>query len=454
MLKRTRKSDSNLSYNQIMEELFHSDVGEHILEQIMNPEQWQSNKKIPLRYRLIGLGFMKNQNLEELNDDLMEYGCRPLYSRNSFECTLVYAFYNRLSYERWKELYVMCNKAKEQLAQESDNKLQYFKGKNITFNELEQYVLNFSEVSEQGLFTKEITRAFDKEVENIGKDVREFFMFYISRLSDFTEVHEKARYYFCKYLYYHLLDKIKYYSQHVVDRMPTEAELAELSPLKIEVALRRRVTPGDELMDKIRKCSISPGKLFDEFNYYFFGFVSSNWVELLMENAVSIEEFSNEQIFMIADFYRKNSKDQHLKSLSDRQLIMEKMKQMQDDENSAKDRRGEKAIRKYIKGELDLDRTTLICFLLYFVSSITSRNEIRITVNRIDEILDECGFSMLRKKDPFDKFVINYIESKEPVDVLMNEIDKYIKSGKDFYIFEMYANSKSSARDALKILRK
>lgn len=303
MLKRTRKSDSNLSYNQIMEELFHSDVGEHILEQIMNPEQWQSNKKIPLRYRLIGLGFMKNQNLEELNDDLMEYGCRPLYSRNSFECTLVYAFYNRLSYERWKELYVMCNKAKEQLAQESDNKLQYFKGKNITFNELEQYVLNFSEVSEQGLFTKEITRAFDKEVENIGKDVREFFMFYISRLSDFTEVHEKARYYFCKYLYYHLLDKIKYYSQHVVDRMPTEAELAELSPLKIEVALRRRVTPGDELMDKIRKCSISPGKLFDEFNYYFFGFVSSNWVELLMENAVSIEEFSNEQIFMIADFY-------------------------------------------------------------------------------------------------------------------------------------------------------
>ena len=279
-------------------------------------------------------------------------------------------------------------------------------------------------------------------------------MFYISRLSDFTEVHEKARYYFCKYLYYHLLDKIKYYSQHVVDRMPTEAELAELSPLKIEVALRRRVTPGDELMDKIRKCSISPGKLFDEFNYYFFGFVSSNWVELLMENAVSIEGFSNEQIFMIADFYRKNSKDQHLKSLSDRQLIMEKMEQMQDDENSAKDRRGEKAIRKYIKGELDLDRTTLICFLLYFVSSITSRNEIRITVNRIDEILDECGFSMLRKKDPFDKFVINYIESKEPVDVLMNEIDKYIKSGKDFYIFEMYANSKSSARDALKILRK
>ena len=73
MLKRTRKSDSNLSYDQIMEELFHSDVGEHILEQIMNPEQWQSNKKIPLRYRLIGLGFMKNQNLEELNDDLMEY---------------------------------------------------------------------------------------------------------------------------------------------------------------------------------------------------------------------------------------------------------------------------------------------------------------------------------------------------------------------------------------------
>ena len=35
-----------------------------------------------------------------------------------------------------------------------------------------------------------------------------------------------------------------------------------------------------------------------------------------------------------------------------------------------KNREGEKVVRKYIKGILDLDRTTLICFLLFLASDL------------------------------------------------------------------------------------
>lgn len=64
---------------------------------------------------------------------------------------------------------------------------------------------------------------------------------------------------------------------------------------------------------------------------------------------------------------------------------------------------------------------------------------IQITAERIDEILDECGFSVLRRKDPFDSFVIRYIKSKDPVDFLMEEMDKHIQKGEPFLVYEMYS---------------
>lgn len=60
-------------------------------------------------------------------------------------------------------------------------------------------------------------------------------------------------------------------------------------------------------------------------------------------------------------------------------------------------RKGENTIRKYLCGNLDVDRITLVYFLLFWESGIESRNEIWITEKRNNEILDECGFSMLGK---------------------------------------------------------
>ena len=121
-----------------------------------------------------------------------------------------------------------------------------------------------------------------------------------------------------------------------------------------------------------------------------------------------------------------------------------------DEENGVTNRKGENAIRKYLRGDLDIDRTTLICFLLFWGSEETNRNEINISEERMNDILDECGYSMLRKKEPFDEFVINYIKSSDPVSYLMAEMDRYQERGESFFVYEVYSRSGSNAKEIRK----
>jgi len=64
--------------------------------------------KVPLRYRIIALGFAKHLSLDELNEKLKSQGCAGLYSRSLWEASLIYAFKNGLSYEEWKDLQEIC----------------------------------------------------------------------------------------------------------------------------------------------------------------------------------------------------------------------------------------------------------------------------------------------------------------------------------------------------------
>ena len=135
-------------------------------------------------------------------------------------------------------------------------------------------------------------------------------------------------------------------------------------------------------------------------------------------------------------------------------VVQNKINELNQGEEKKGSRKGETAIRKYLRGQLDLDRTTLICFLLYFSSSFVSRQSIGISLERLNEILSKCGFSVLRRENAFDKFVIDYIGSREPVDFLMLEMDRYISAGKNFYLYEMFSNSRSDAADIRKMMLK
>ncbi len=452
-----KKKEPQLPYEIMMEELFYSDAGSHVLGQVVGPEHWETASQVPLRYRLIGLGFMKRQNLDELNEVLEKHGYRSLYVRNSFECTLIYAFRHRLAYGEWKKVFAACDTVRSIRVQSDGSPDAFFQGNKITFGELEDYVVSYSNVSEKGLQTKKLTCVMNKEVQKLGSDYSDFFRFYASAMDDFTDVHEKARYYFCKFFYRHLREKIDYYISHTGERMPSQEALVGLLPLKAESVLRRRSVKPDDIMEILRKCPISPGALFEEFNYHFFGYVSTDWVELFLEDVSEAEELSVEQIRMLADAIRKTAQKKErndLQNTADAVVVQNKIAEMHQEEGKKGSRKGETAIRKYLRGQLDLDRTTLICFLLYFSSSFVSRKSIDISLERLNEILSKCGFSALRRENAFDEFVINYIGSREPVDFLMLEMDRYISAGKNFYLYEMFSNSRSDAADIRKMMLK
>lgn len=452
-----KRKELHLPYEILMEELFYSDIGSQVLEQVIDPKHWETVSKVPLRYKLIGLGFVKHQDIKELNENLMQHECRPLYARNSFECTLIYAFSNKISYKEWRKIFIACDTVRNQIKESGGQRDHFFHNKQITLGELEDYIRNFSEISEKGLETKKLTYLQNKQIQQLGSEYNSFFQYYASVMDDFTDVHEKARYYFCKFFYYHLLEKIKYYTSCVGNHVPSQDELVGLLPIKAESTLRRRIVEPEKLMEILRKCSLSPGALFEEFNYHFFGYVSTDWVELFLENISGIDELSIGQIQRLAGRIREMSPkkvQKELENAEDTWIVkneIDKLHKMKETPNS---RKGETAIRKYIRGDLDLDRTTLICFLLYFSSSCVSRKEIHISVERLNEILGECGYSMLKKKNSLDEFIINYIESEDPVDFLMLEMDKYIADGKNFYLYEMYANSVSNAKEIRQMILK
>ena len=439
-------------YEKMMEELMNAYIGIDMIEQVMNVDALDK-PSMPKRYRLIALGFMKQETLEDLNDNLINNGCQPLYSRSSFEVTLIFAFANQLSYQEWKRIVLACEKARDQW-RESQGELEdnvFLQGKQISFQDLEQYVLNYSEKRDQELVTKQITRVLEESICSLGSNYNKFFQFYISNLQEFTDVREKSRYYFCKYLYYHLLAKIDKYKKRVGENVPSQEDLLSLLPLKVESSLRRKKTPSNQLLPVLRNCVISPAAIFEEFNYHYFEYVSLSWVELMLENVSEVNDLSDEQICMVADYLRKNiykKEREKVGDLDDHKLVQDYIGRLQkNDEEMSVSRKGENAIRKYLRGDLDIDRTTLICFLLFWGADIENRNEIKISEKKINDILDECGFAMLRRTECFDHFVIHYMKNKDPVSYLMEEMDAYLKRGEPFLLYEVYANSSSNAKE-------
>lgn len=77
-----------------------------------------------------------------------------------------------------------------------------------------------------------------------------------------------------------------------------------------------------------------------------------------------------------------------------------------------KNRSGENTVRKYIKGGLDLDRTTFISFLIFFGNATPLPDGYQINAGRLDTILRECGFPTLNPSDSFDDFVLKFMTSR------------------------------------------
>ena len=164
------------------------------------------NANIPLPGRLAVLaeGFARNLTLEKVNERLEDEGYETLYARSFYEAGLIYAFSHQLSYDRWMELY---RKYMEKYTEQAKGKKQSFPKGKITLKNLEKYV---RENSSEQLETEMLTSFMEREIID-SQSEEDFFHFMDRNAENFSAVREKARYYFCKYLYLYIRQKIDSY---------------------------------------------------------------------------------------------------------------------------------------------------------------------------------------------------------------------------------------------------
>lgn len=448
-MPRSNSTHSNILFERIIEHLLDDSSGSTLLERCMQPN-YKEVSKIPLRYRLIALGFIEGYDLKQLNDKLDECGCARLYARNFWEATLIYAFYKGLSFEAWKQLESRCESYREQISEQDSD----LSDKKITMSILREYINENSEVHDGRRVTSHVTRMMQETIRNSNEKL--FQEWLKKNISSFSSVREKTRYYFCKYLLYYLESVEEQFIRAEKTGRDLEDILDKVSVFKIKAALKRGKLTEEEMREKFENAAISPGELFEAFNYFYFGYVSLDWMQVQFEYYGNPESIPPAMRKKFASSARKY--DRSLKHKSDDEIIAWAVKTIEETENQLdeayskdnpgkgyqKDRSGENAVRKYIKGALDLDRTTLICFLIFFGSSCRLGPDQEITQERLNTIMRECGYTALDPDDDFDDFVIRFLDSDDPMMTLMDEVNQFALEEKNFHLYHLYRLSKNA----------
>lgn len=396
-------------------------------------------KATPLRYRIIALGFARHMRAEEVNAKLIENGCPALYSRNMWEAALIFAFQNDMSYRQWR---TFSDEIREITEQQGGS--EWFSGSRITLRELEQYVTENSADGGDSLRTEMRTRYLDDSIARLGNDAESFRAFLRANVHSFSLSREKTRYYFCKYLYYYLTGRIEDYFEACRKKQGIGHALAEMSALKVITKLRRNLSmPEAEKRALIRDSVISCGELFDAFSYFFFGYVSLDWADVLLEGCDDPEQIEPSLRKALANKLRKGRPE--WRGLSDTEVIEEKLRGENETDNTGneygKNRTGEWTLMKFIKGTLDIDRTVLLCFLLFFSTDTQLSPEHRITEARLQQILSACGYAQLDIENDFDWFVLEFLESRHPRQLVNDLVAESAERQENSFLYRVYCGA-------------
>ena len=138
------------------------------------------------------------------------------------------------------------------------------------------------------------------------KTEEEFLEFMELNQKDFSIVREKARYYFCKYLNYYIEEKIEAYLVSRKTGFGVKQAVLELNVLKCTAFLRHKFANDEEIREGLLDCGISFGNIYDAFNYFYFGYVSADWLEILLEfYSGCIEDMNTEEKRKLTEDIRK-----------------------------------------------------------------------------------------------------------------------------------------------------
>ena len=301
---------------------------------------------LPGRLAVLAEGFAQKMDLGEVNERLKEEGFESLYARSLYEAGLIYAFSHGLSYEEWKELY---QAYMERYTGKIDPEKQVFSGGKITLKQLEAYVRDHS--SSGSLETEMLTRFMETEIIE-SKNDEDFYRFMDQNVENFSAVREKARYYFCKYLDLYIRQKCENYyeSCETSERMLRQygntlnkdergylerLALEELNFLKPLTALKRDAQKSkgrmtlEEKRELLENTALTPGGIFDEFNYFYFGYVSVDWLELVFELYGPVEDWPENLKIRIAHslgYCTRNPEE------AQKQTALKKLREKEDEE--------------------------------------------------------------------------------------------------------------------------
>ena len=215
---------------------------------------------------------------------------------------------------------------------------------------------------------------------------------------------------------------------------------------------KHTVAEADEI---ISSAGISFGAIYSEFQDFYFEYTSRDWMDVLLERYGSIDSLSSKQKEALASHIRSYySKQSGLTDMSDDELLEWQFEQLEiserdKDENPSyqANRSGENYLRKIVRGEIDMYRTTLMAFMVCFDILSVVPAQHRVDLVRLNEILSSCGFPTLDTDNYVDDFFSDYINSDDPITFLIEEAEIMAMSEENFYLYKTYLSSRSTATD-------
>lgn len=426
-------------------------------EDVIDPDLLVNNKtsnRIPLRYRIIAAAFVGKADLNALNSTLVAHSCEQLYARNPYEATLIYAFSNGLGYDEWRSLlkeseYIRSNVNDEPLLSSS----------RLSLKDIRAYVAkNSGDASETHYETIHRTGSLQSHLSSASADRKELLKYLLRNTSEFSFVREITRYYFCKYLMYFLETRKNDYCKALEIGHGIPRALSRLSVFKVQSTLARKKHTPEEAAKLIDEAPISLFAIYDDFESFYFGYTTMDWMSVLLER-YDIYNLNDSQKKDVANYLRNYNPS--LAGKSDEELVAWQQEEMEkrdaeadleyslDGEGKASvpSRVGETFLRKVLRGAVDLDRTTFLTFLLFFDKESDVPPEHRITEARLRDILNGCGFPVLNSEREIDDFIIDYLNTDDPMSLLLQEAEIMAMSQENFYLYKSHLASKSKSSE-------